>query len=1119
MALQRWQCCISIIWMLPKARISFFPAILFILFSLLQVPSATPTSLKGQKAVFRHSNITNEYWTLSPGTKIPSLQAFTLCVDIRLKEMSANGVAVFTYNTDKQTQSAALKHELSIMVESKYIVIWLFRKSFRVKKILPLHTWHSLCLTWNSQSHTAQIYVNGTLEDDKKQGKKILGQNGSLVLGRRHRRLADRLQVDLEMAFVGELYLFRLWDHEKSSRSIANLNCEDGNIITWDREQWAFTGTILEDDTTLSCCENCFKLRFKHSATGSTDSMNTTVTTNTLTSITTDVESTTTPSENITGNNTDNQTLSMMTVPPNTTATESTTTLSWNSTKAETGNNNGEKTRETKPTKTPGNGNPPPRQTTAERSTYAVTTQLQNTAGSSTYTATTQLQNTPENSTYTATTPLQNTAESSTYTATSQLQNTTGNNTATLTSRPQFTADVTIINVTKPSHNITDVIIINATKPSHNITESSTYTATTQLQNTTGNNTATLPPHLQFTKDVIIINVTKPSHNITDSAPSEPTTTLNITALDEAAVAAIVSQLEEVLQMEAISTGLAMELIGRISALLSASPDVVASFSTRLIRSVDTIGLRLNFTTESVNITSSSLALAVSKVNGTGFGGADFRIRNITNLQVSLDEGTTEENFAAIKLPSSLLNNLTSEDQEIASRVQFTFYERATLFQDPSMENTTILNSYIIGASVANLSIANLMDPVRILFRNIEPTENDTYVQCVFWDFSKNNGSGGWNSDGCTTESSSSNQTICECDHLTHFGILLALSRDFNIDAKNNQILTFITYIGCGLSSILLAVTLVTYLAFDKLRRDYPSKILINLCAALLLLNMTFLIDSWISVYNIDGLCIAVAVLLHYFLLVSFTWMSLEAFHMYLALVKVFNTYVHRYMLKFSIIGWGIPIIVIAIVLIISPNNYGLGDYDKNTNSTYDTFCWINDDTTFYVAVVAYFCVMFLLNVSIFIVVMIQFCRIKNQKQHKNTERNVLQDMKSVAGLTFLLGITWGFAFFAWEPVNIPFMYLFAIFNTLQGAFIFAFHCLSKENVQKQWRRYLCCGKLRLAENSDWSRTATNNTKKLQPLVQAISLSSTSNSSLQSNSSLFLVQEYGKHPKMNGAKF
>ncbi|XP_078264717.1 adhesion G-protein coupled receptor G2-like [Rhinoraja longicauda] len=620
--------------------------------------------------------------------------------------------------------------------------------------------------------------------------------------------------------------------------------------------------------------------------------------------------------------------------------------------------------------------------------------------------------------------------------------------------------------------------------------------------------------------DVIIINMTEPPHNMPESTTSEPTTTLNVTGLNEAEVAAIVSELDKYLQMEVIGTDLAMKLIGTIDALLSAPPDVVASFSTRLIQIVDTIGLRLNFTTESINITSSSLALAVSKVNSTGFGGANFRISNITNLQVSLDEGIPQENFAVITLPPSLLNNLTSEDQEIASRVQFTFYQRATLFQDPSLENTTILNSYIIGSSVANLSIANLTDPVRIMFRNIEPTENNTYVQCVFWDFSENNGSGGWNPDGCnTTVLNGSHETMCECDHLTHFGILLALSRDFIIDETNEKILTFITYIGCGLSSILLAVTLVTYLAFDKLRRDYPSKILINLCAALLLLNMTFLIDSWISVYNIKGLCIAVAVLLHYFLLVSFTWMSLEAFHMYLALVKVFNTYVQKYMLKFSIIGWGTPIIVIAIVLIICPENYGYGNYDKFTNYTYDEFCWINDDTAFYVSAVGYFCVMFLLNVSIFIVVLIQFCRIKNQKQHKNAERTVIQDMKSVAGLTFLLGITWGFAFFAWGQVNIPFMYLFAIFNTLQGTFIFVFHCLAKENVQKQWRRYLCCGKLRLAENSDWSRTATNNTKKLQPLVQAVSLSSTSNNSLQSNSSIFLVQEYAKHPKMNGAKF
>ncbi|XP_013908205.1 PREDICTED: G-protein coupled receptor 64-like [Thamnophis sirtalis] len=131
-----------------------------------------------------------------------------------------------------------------------------------------------------------------------------------------------------------------------------------------------------------------------------------------------------------------------------------------------------------------------------------------------------------------------------------------------------------------------------------------------------------------------------------------------------------------------------------------------------------------------------------------------------------------------------------------------------------------------------------------------------------------------------------------------------------------------------------------------------------------------------------------------------------------------------------------------------------------------------------------------------FIVVLIQLCRIKKKKQLGTQRKTSIQDLRSVAGLTFLLGITWGFAFFAWGPINLIFMYLFAVFNTLQGFFIFVFYCIAKENVRKQWRRYLCCGKYRLAENSDWSRTATNGLR-MQNINQAVSNSS---HSLQSNS-------------------
>lgn len=100
--------------------------------------------------------------------------------------------------------------------------------------------------------------------------------------------------------------------------------------------------------------------------------------------------------------------------------------------------------------------------------------------------------------------------------------------------------------------------------------------------------------------------------------------------------------------------------------------------------------------------------------------------------------------------------------------------------------------------------------------------------------------------------------------------------------------------------------------------------------------------------------------------------------------------------------------------------------------------CWLKNDIAFYVAVVAYFCVIFIFNFIMFIVVMVQLCRIKKQNPQNLQHRSTLQDVRSVLGITILLGLTWGFAFFAWGPVNLAFMYLFAICNSLQGELTFS---------------------------------------------------------------------------------
>ncbi|XP_030648143.1 adhesion G-protein coupled receptor G2 [Chanos chanos] len=687
----------------------------------------------------------------------------------------------------------------------------------------------------------------------------------------------------------------------------------------------------------------------------------------------------------------------------------------------------------------------------------------------------------------------------------------------TTTVPPTTTLNATMsITTTEPENN---TMTVNSTTV--HLTTAQNSTPLTANHSTTAN-MSTFSPHT--TREPTTTTYTTPEPTTTSYTTETSTSTSTVfsttavpledqllelssraASLNSSEIEELVSELEELLKGPNITVEQGQIIINIVSNLLNASADALAASSRRIIGIVDTVGLKLIVQDQSETLLADSLALAVNRVDGTQFQQLSFSITDPSNVQISggsrrRRSTETQVPQGSITLPSSLTENLSPEEQALASRAQFNFYQTSVLFQDKALGERKVISG-ILGTSVANLSISGLTEDIIITLRHTEPILENYSSLCVFWDFSLNNGSGGWSSDNCTVRNSTANQTVCGCGHLTSFGILLDISREGVTSRLQSIILTYITYIGCGISAIFLSVTLLTYLAFGKLRKDIPSKILIQLCLALLMLNLVFLLDAWLALYkDAVGLCISTAFFLHYFLLASFTWMALEAVHMYLALVKVFNTYVSRYMLKFGLAGWGIPLIVVIIVIAVDKDNYGLVSYGKFSDGTTDEFCWLRSDVAFYVAVVAYFCAVFLLNLAMFVVVMVQLCRIKRQNPHNVQHRSGLQDARSVAGLTVLLGLTWGFAFFAWGPVNLAFMYLFAIFNTLQGFFIFVFHCAVKENVRKQWRAYLCCGKLRLPENSEWSRTATQKTAKKTSMFK-ISAYSSSNSSRSNNSS------------------
>ncbi|XP_061122321.1 adhesion G-protein coupled receptor G2-like [Syngnathus typhle] len=578
--------------------------------------------------------------------------------------------------------------------------------------------------------------------------------------------------------------------------------------------------------------------------------------------------------------------------------------------------------------------------------------------------------------------------------------------------------------------------------------------------------------------------------NLEERADKLLESTWDVSQLNSSQVARLVAELEKLLDAPGVSQALAKKVVGIISNLMEGNTLALAPSSNRIIRVVEDLGLKLLVSDTPAVLSSNSLVLAVRKVEADDFPEMSVDIFNTEHVQMSDGGGGTrkrDSTLASVYLPRSITDNLSGDERKQVDRVQFTFYTKAILFQDDTLTKQTAV-SPVLASSVSNVSIGNLTDKIRFTVRNSRAMHANNEAVCCFWDFALNGGAGGWSSAGCSLVSATSWTTTCACNHLTSFAVLLDLSRSGLDDPRQAQILTFITYIGCGVSAIFLAATLLTYLSFGKLLRDIPAKILVQLCFSLLLLNLAYLLDGWLATYPYGGLCIGAAFFLHYFLLTSFTWAGLEALHMYLSIVRVFTPYLSRYMLKFSLIGWGVPAAVVVVVISVDKDNYGPLVYGRDADGSSGDFCWLRSDAAFYAGVAAYFLLVLASCLLVFGVVMAQLRRIKKQNpQHRSPQRGPAADLRSVAGLVALLGLAWGFALFAWGPLRLPFVYLFSIFNSLQGFFLFVFHCACKENVRRQWRTFLCCGNLRLAENSDWSRTAARDKRNFSVSTSGVS--------------------------------
>ncbi|CAH2099125.1 unnamed protein product [Euphydryas editha] len=350
---------------------------------------------------------------------------------------------------------------------------------------------------------------------------------------------------------------------------------------------------------------------------------------------------------------------------------------------------------------------------------------------------------------------------------------------------------------------------------------------------------------------------------------------------------------------------------------------------------------------------------------------------------------------------------------------------------------TRVLNSKVISASLGNGRHIQLSQMVHLTMKHLK-TENVTNPACVFWDYTLH----GWSPEGCQVEWSNLTHTGCACSHLTNFAILMDV-HGVSISAGHEMALRWLTLIGCVISAVALLAAIIVFQCFRNMKSD---RVLIhkNLCVCLLIAEIIFM--AGIDKTQNQILCGVVAGLLHYFFLAAFAWMFLEGFQLYAMLKEVFEP--ERPRARWYCAGaYAAPALVVLASAAAFPAGYGTARH-----------CWLTTDHLFVLTFVVPAAVVLGFNWVFLSMVIYMMCR-HSTVSIKAKENNKLYKIRvwlnSSIVLAILLGLTWTFGLLYLNEQSVGVAYAFTILNSLQGLFIFIFHCLQNEIFQKECAR-LC---------------------------------------------------------------
>uniref|UniRef100_A0A4W5LE70 Adhesion G protein-coupled receptor L3 n=1 Tax=Hucho hucho TaxID=62062 RepID=A0A4W5LE70_9TELE len=443
---------------------------------------------------------------------------------------------------------------------------------------------------------------------------------------------------------------------------------------------------------------------------------------------------------------------------------------------------------------------------------------------------------------------------------------------------------------------------------------------------------------------------------------------------------------------------------------------------------------------------------------------------NTNNIQLEVARMSTEGNLPDLKFPQSGQGNsitlsastLKQHGRNGEIRMAFVLYKHIGAYlstENASMKlgreamatnYSVIVNSPVITAAINKESNkVYLSEPVIFTLKHLQQSKESFNPNCSFWSYSKRTMTGYWSTQDCRLLGTNRTHTTCSCTHLTNFAVLMAHVEVKNTDPVHDMLLDVITWVGILLSLVCLLISLFTFCFFRGLQSD-RNTIHKNLCISLFIAESLFLVG--INRADQPIACAVFAALLHFFFLAAFTWMFLEGVQLYIMLVEVFESE-HSRKRYFYLVGYGVPALIVAVSAAVDYRSYGT-----------DRVCWLRLDT--------YFIWSFIGPATLIIMLNVIFLGIALYKMFHHTailkpDSGCLDNIKSwvigAIALLCLLGLTWAFGLMYVNESTVIMAYLFTIFNSLQGMFIFIFHCVLQKKVRKEYgkclRTHCCSGK------------------------------------------------------------